>query len=236
MGSWTLETQARIIGALTEGNAIRGAARMGKHDKNAVLDLAYRVGDGCGYLHNRYVRAVRALIIEGDETWSFIYKKQSRLSPDDPAEWGDAYTYIGLDAIAKLVISYLVGKRDEESADIFAGDLRARLVMVPHLSTDGFNAYPAVIAKHFLCQPRQRRGRRSRWPAPPLRPRPPHRRLRRRKVAGPSSFTAAFRVRFAAFHRLSASGRTPTALGPTARGDNRRSTPATEVAGPRRAL
>ncbi len=66
-----------------------------------------------------------------------------------PPEWGDAYTYIGLDAIAKLVISYLVGKRDEESADIFARDLRSRLTVVPHLSTDGFNAYPAVIAKHF---------------------------------------------------------------------------------------
>jgi IS1 family transposase len=93
---------------------------------------------------------LRSLIIEGDETWSFIHKKEARIDPTrDPAEYGDAYTFIALDATAKLVISYHVGKRDGENADIFARDLRSRLTMVPHLSTDGFPAYPEVIAKHF---------------------------------------------------------------------------------------
>ena len=140
-GRWRLP---RVIGALTEGNSIRGTGRMFKVDKNAVLDFAMLIGAGCALLHNRLVRGLRTLIIEGDETWSFIYKKQSRLQPGDPPEYGDAYTFIGLDAIVKLIISYLVAKRDEESADIFAKDLRSRVTMVPHLSTDGFNAYPGL--------------------------------------------------------------------------------------------
>ncbi len=140
----------RVVAALTEGNSIRGTARQFKVDKNAVLDLAMLIGFGCLNLHNLLVRGLPTLIIEGDETWSFIFKKQSRIDPaKDPAEYGDAYTFIGLDALAKLVISWLVGKRTEEDADIFARDMRSRLLYCPHLSTDGFNAYPAVIAKHF---------------------------------------------------------------------------------------
>jgi IS1 family transposase len=53
------------------------------------------------------------------------------------------------DPCSDWFISYHVGKRDAESADAFARDLRSRLTMVPHISTDGFPAYPEVIAKHF---------------------------------------------------------------------------------------
>ena len=144
-----METRVRIVAALSEGNAVRATARLEKVGKNTVLALGLRVGDGCWHLHNRLVRGLRSLVIQGDETWSFIAKKESRLTPNDPAEWGDAYTFIGLDAIMKLVISYHVGKRDTESANIFAKDMRSRLTVVPHLSTDGFPAYPATIAAHF---------------------------------------------------------------------------------------
>ncbi len=150
MATWSLETRARIVAALTEGNSIRGTARLFKVDKNAVMDLAMLIGLGCLTLHNRLVRGLQTLIIEVDETWSFIFKKQARVDPTkDPAEYGDAYTFIGFDATARFVISYHVGKRCEADADTFAGDLRSRLVMVPHLSSDGFNAYPAVFARHF---------------------------------------------------------------------------------------
>jgi hypothetical protein len=43
-----------------------------------------------------------------------------------------------------------VGKRDQESADTFIGDLRARLTVVPHLSTDGFAPYVEAIRAWFL--------------------------------------------------------------------------------------
>ena len=36
-------------------------------------------------------------------------KKEKRVRPGDPAEWGNTYTWIGLDSDTKLVISYLVG-------------------------------------------------------------------------------------------------------------------------------
>jgi IS1 family transposase len=96
------------------------------------------------------MRGLPTLIAEVDELWSFIGIKEARVDPaKHPAWFGDAYTFIGLDALAKAVISYHVGKRTAEDADIFARDFRARLTMVPHLSTDGFNAYPGAFAAHF---------------------------------------------------------------------------------------
>jgi len=136
--------------SLTDGNSIRGTARMIGVGKNGVMDFGLRVGEGCARLHNRLVRRCAAHIVQCDETWSFIRRKQARCDPDkDPAEWGDAYTFIALDATSKLVISYLVGNRDQPSADAFITDLRARLTVVPHLTTDGFIPYVAAVGAAF---------------------------------------------------------------------------------------
>ncbi len=143
-------TRVRIVGALTEGNSIRATARLESVDKNAVLRLAIKVGDGCERLHNRLVRGVAAYVVQCDETWSFISKKAARCEPGkDPEEWGDAYTFIGLCSRSKLVISYVVGKRDDASTTAFIDDLRARLCVVPHLSTDGFGCYVPAVGASF---------------------------------------------------------------------------------------
>jgi len=146
-----METRVRIVAALVEGNSIRAASRLTGVDKNAVANLDIRIGEGCAHLHNRIVRGVSANVLECDERWSFIHTKEARVEPGkDPAEWGDVYTFVALDATSKLVIGYYVGKRDHESADAFIGNLRARLTTVPHLSTDGFVPYVEAIRTWFL--------------------------------------------------------------------------------------
>ena len=124
---------------------------MFKVDKNTTRDLGLRVGEGCALLHDRIVRGVSAHVLECDERWSFIHTKEARVNPEkDPAEWGDVYTFVALDAVSKLAVAYYVGKRDEQAADAFVGDLRARLTVVPHISTDGFAPYTAAIRNWFL--------------------------------------------------------------------------------------
>jgi IS1 family transposase len=43
----------------------------------------------------------------------------------------------------------LAGKRDQESTDAFIADLRARLSVAPHFSTDGWQPYISAVAEHF---------------------------------------------------------------------------------------
>ena len=38
--------------------------------------------------------------------WSYIGKKQRRVTPEDGSEKGDAYTFIGLDRINKAIIGH----------------------------------------------------------------------------------------------------------------------------------
>ncbi|CAN90305.1 hypothetical protein sce0148 [Sorangium cellulosum So ce56] len=88
-------------------------------------------------------------VIQMDEMWSFVQKKQARVTAEDPAEHGDAYFYVALDANTKLAISFHVGKRDGENTEAFIKDLRSRLTVVPHITSDGWQPYIEAMATSF---------------------------------------------------------------------------------------
>ena len=71
------------------------------------------------------------------------------MTEKDPVEFGDAYTFLGMARTKKLIISYLVGKRDEASTQAFTKDLRARLVTIPEISTDGWQSYQTAVGQSF---------------------------------------------------------------------------------------
>lgn len=143
------EARTRIISALTEGNSIRATARMVNVHRDTVMDLGLRVGEGCARLHNRLVRDVAAHVLECDEEWSWVHTKNARVKATDPQEWGDAYSYLALDATSRLIVSWHVGKRDDANTRIFIDDLRARLTVMPHISTDGWVPYIDAVAAAF---------------------------------------------------------------------------------------
>lgn len=145
----SLEIRTRIVSALTEGNSIRATARMVGVNRETVQALGLRVGDGCAAVLNRIVRGVAAHVIECNELWGWIHTKEARVRPTDPGEWGDAYTYLALDATSRLVISWLLGKRDDAHTRAFITDLRARLTVIPHVSTDGWVPYIDAMREAF---------------------------------------------------------------------------------------
>ncbi|WP_437686427.1 IS1 family transposase [Sorangium sp. So ce176] len=144
-----LETRVRVASALVEGNSIRAVARMVDVDKGTVMALALRLGEGCIRLHSRKVRNLAAHVIQMDEMWSYVQKKQARVTAKDAVEHGDAYLYVALDANTKLAISYHVGKRDGENTEAFVKDLRARLTVVPHVTSDGWQPYIEAMFANF---------------------------------------------------------------------------------------
>lgn len=144
-----LETRVCIVSALVEGNSIRAVARMVDVDKGTVMALALRLGEGCIRFHSRKVRNLAAHVIQMDEMWSYVQKKQARVTEKDPAEHGDAYLYVALDANTKLAISFHVGKRDGENTEAFIKDLRGRLTVVPHVTSDGWQPYIEAMFANF---------------------------------------------------------------------------------------
>ena len=141
--------RVEIIAHLLDDASIRGAARLCGVDKETVMRWGVIIGRGCLALHDRIVRAVRMLLGEADEVWAYVGRHQLRLRPSDPPDWGDAYTMFAIDAVSKLVVSFLTGPRDLATATAFMRDLRARVVGKPQVSVDGWPIWPLAVREAF---------------------------------------------------------------------------------------
>lgn len=137
-----LSVRVRVANQLVEGTSIRATVRLTGVAKATVMRFGRELGEGCRRLHDRLVRNVSPAEIQMDEIWGFITKKEARLDPNkDPAEWGDAYTWVAIDPHSKLTIAYLTGKRDGEHAKRFVLDLRGRVLTRAQITSDGLVAY-----------------------------------------------------------------------------------------------
>jgi len=128
---------------------MRATARMVGVERNTVTRTLLKIGERCAKLLDRKIRSVHARRVQVDEIWTYIFKKQSRITDDDPLERGDQYVFIGMDADTKLVISHLVGKRDATTAFYLMEDLKDRLAYRVQLTTDGFRPYLNAVEDNF---------------------------------------------------------------------------------------
>lgn len=144
------EKQVQIVAALVEGNSIRSVERMTGVHRDSIMRLGVRVGEGCRRLHDARMRNLQVSIIELDEQWAFIGKKQKRVTEEEKGTaLGDCYVFVALDATSKAVLSYVTGKRDGLNTVALATDLRARVVNRPQITADGFAPYPGAIEEAF---------------------------------------------------------------------------------------
>jgi len=143
------EKQLAVLAALVEGNSERATERMTSVGRQAVGRFSLLAGEGAQRLHDRLVRDLSCSLIQVDEIWSYVKKKEARVTPKDGPDVGEAYTFVALDATSRMVIAFLVGKRDQESTDLFIADLRARLLVMPQMTADGYAPYITAIGASF---------------------------------------------------------------------------------------
>jgi IS1 family transposase len=62
---------------------------------------------------------------------------------------GDVWTWTAIDADSKLIISWMVGDRDAETAKFFIQDLKNRLANRVQLTTDGHRPYLDAVENAF---------------------------------------------------------------------------------------
>jgi IS1 family transposase len=146
------ERRAQIIGLLVEGNSLRSASHLMGVSINTVTKLLVDVGAAC----DRHLRAtlvnLRCRRIQCDEIWSFVYAKEKNVTPKMEATKGwarDVWTWTALDPDSKLMVSWLVGKRDAGYAQAFTEDIAHRLANRVQLTTDGNKLYLAAVEDAF---------------------------------------------------------------------------------------
>jgi IS1 family transposase len=149
MNTLPFDKQVQIIAALCEGNSIRATERLIGVHRDTIMRLGLRVGQGCAELHDRMMRDLQVGVIQMDEQWAYIGKKQKRVRADDPREMGDVWLYIAFAANQKAIISYVIGKRNFANTDALAADLAERILNRPQITSDGYAPYIGAIDNHF---------------------------------------------------------------------------------------
>ena len=152
MNKLSSERRVQIIGMLAEGMSLRAISRVTGASVTTVTKLLTDAADAAATFHHEHTRGIKGRReIQCDEIWSFIYAKQAhvKFAKAAPPEAGDTWTFTALDADSKMVISYVIGPRDGESALAFMDDLAQRLEDRPQISTDGLKAYRDAVWESF---------------------------------------------------------------------------------------
>lgn len=142
------DKQISAISALTEGCSIRATERLTDIHWDTIMRLGVRVGMGCNRLHDGMMHGLQVTLIELDEIWGYVGKKQHRTTPDE-REKGDQYTFIAMDATNKTIISYLTGRRTARNTQAFVQDVRERVINRPQITSDGFDPYRVAMENAF---------------------------------------------------------------------------------------
>ena len=141
----------QIVKLLTEGLGIRAVARFVDCDPHTVLGVLETVGQKCEQLHDRLVRHIATGSLQLDEIWTRIGCSQKLANRQgNDIERGDFYTFLGITAREKFIVSYHTGKRDLDNTDIFVEDIAKRVDGRIQITTDSFRPYLQIVRKHLL--------------------------------------------------------------------------------------
>lgn len=144
------EKRLHVLAALVDGNSERACERMTGVERKTIRRFALRMGTAAQHLHNTLARDLSVSLIETDEIWSYVKVKAARYNPAKHGpDAGEAYTFTGLAMPSRFVVTWRVGRRDQETADAYTADLRARLTVMPAITSDGFAPYVTAIGASF---------------------------------------------------------------------------------------
>ena len=144
MNRLPIEKRCKIIHLLVEGNSLSSTARIMDVSFNTVMKLFIEVGKACIRFHNQHVKNIKSQRVQLDEVWSFVHCKKKN-APEESVGIGDIWTFVGMDSDTKLILSWLVGTRNMDTACYFVNDVVARLEGRVQISTDGYKPYIKAI-------------------------------------------------------------------------------------------
>ncbi len=165
-----VETAKLALRLLVEGMSVRATERTTGLHRDTICKLIVHFGDACKRFLDERMRGLTLTHLQFDEQWTWVGRKQSRLTVTEKAERhdvGDVYIWTCIDQKTKLMPSFMMGKRSADNARRFMCDVASRLVFPnPHssdavdfkaggykpitqISTDGFNVYPEAVDLAF---------------------------------------------------------------------------------------
>jgi IS1 family transposase len=144
------EAAARALQCLLEGCSIRTTERLTGINRNTIMRLLVLAGERCEKLMDKEMRQLPCRRIQCDEIWTFLMKKSRHVRKDDPADFGDQWVFVALDADTKLIPAFLVGKRSSANTQAFMRDVWSRIAdHRVQLTTDAYIFYRKAVEESF---------------------------------------------------------------------------------------
>ena len=151
MNRLSTSKRAEIIGCLVEGMSIRATCRLTGVAKNTVVKLLADLGDATSRYQDATLRNLPCKRIQADELWAFCHAKAKNVPEKHRGTfgYGDVWTWTAIDPDTKLMVTWLVGERDEVDGRAFMLDLRERVSGRIQLSTDAGIPYRGIVERAF---------------------------------------------------------------------------------------
>lgn len=130
----------QVVNLLCESMGVRAIERLTGLSRQTVLNILETAGQKAESFLDANVHDVKAGSVQADEVHGFVFSKQINTEPDD-VERGEQFTYLSLDHSSKLIINWLVGKRNRENALEFLNELKRRVSGPFQLTTDAWRIY-----------------------------------------------------------------------------------------------
>jgi IS1 family transposase len=164
------------VRALAEGNSLRATARIVQIDKDTACDWLDRAARHCRLVLLYLWGRLHVTECQLDELWSFVHTKEQNLpfAKVYKETYGDAWVWIAFAPVWRLVLAFVVGKRDQENANLLLE--RVSYVTdehIPLFTSDQLPEYRTALLHVYgtWYQP-QRKGDRGRHPKPRQKPLP----------------------------------------------------------------
>jgi IS1 family transposase len=150
MNRLPMAKRVAVVKALVEGCSIRSTVRMTGVAKNTIVKLLAELGAACTRYQDATLRNLPSRRIQADEIWSFVGGKDKNLSEEQKHNGlGSVWTWTAIDADSKLIVSWMIGSRDAESAYEFMQDVAGRLRNRVQLTTDSHRPYLQAVDAAF---------------------------------------------------------------------------------------
>jgi len=153
MNKLTPAKRAAVLSCLVEGNSVRSTSRLTGVAKGTILRLLVDAGKVAAEYQDGILRNLPCKRVQCDEIWSFVYGKDRNIKREvresTPFTIGSVWTWTCIDSDSKLMLSWFVGSRDEQSAAQFISDVASRLSSKIQMTTDGLKLYLNAIEGAF---------------------------------------------------------------------------------------
>ena len=145
------DTALTALHMLVEGSSVRSVSRITGLHKTTLLKLLVYAGERCEKFLTRTLVNLPVEDVQADELWAYIGMKEKTKTRKglDGSDYGDAYTFLGLERESKLILAHHLGRRTWNDAELFMSKLERATTGTFQLTTDGFDGYPAAVMLHL---------------------------------------------------------------------------------------